>query len=174
MLFQWWKLRKRSCGELLNNRKLFEVIASCGLTCMAGAARCLSPPCLLGFRLFTSACDQANSADSPIFTYAGCRFPKRSQQNHVNGMEWSQGQSAMMRTTLAGNVESGVAITSMTSAVMKVACPLLQGSPNGAGENWLDVRSPRLKSIMIKRLKYARSVGCNGVEPDNMSAYRVR
>lgn len=40
------------------------------------------------------------------------------------------------------------------------------------GERWLDVRSADVRSIMSSRLDLAVQKGCDGVEPDNMDAYR--
>ncbi len=40
-----------------------------------------------------------------------------------------------------------------------------------AGERWLDIRSPALKSIMQARLDLAKTKGCDGVEPDNVDGY---
>lgn len=39
------------------------------------------------------------------------------------------------------------------------------------GENWLDIRSLRVRAIMETRLDYAASRGCDAVEPDNVDAY---
>lgn len=39
------------------------------------------------------------------------------------------------------------------------------------GERWLDIRSPSVHAIIIKRLDLAANKGCDGVEPDNMDAY---
>lgn len=39
------------------------------------------------------------------------------------------------------------------------------------GERWLNIRSPSVHSIIIKRLDLAANKGCDGVEPDNMDAY---
>ena len=41
-------------------------------------------------------------------------------------------------------------------------------------ERWLDIRHPRIKTIMSKRFNYAKKVGCDGIEPDNSAAYEVR
>ncbi|WP_133650937.1 endo alpha-1,4 polygalactosaminidase [Paraburkholderia flava] len=43
---------------------------------------------------------------------------------------------------------------------------------NWDGENWLDVRSSNVRSIMTARLDLAVSKGCNGVEPDNVDGYQ--
>jgi len=40
-----------------------------------------------------------------------------------------------------------------------------------AGENWLDVRSDNVRSIMKQRLDRAVAKGCDGVEPDNVDGY---
>lgn len=40
-----------------------------------------------------------------------------------------------------------------------------------AGERWLDVRSMDVFQIMRARLDLAVSIGCDGVEPDNVTAY---
>lgn len=39
------------------------------------------------------------------------------------------------------------------------------------GEEWLDIRSSDVKSIMSARLELAKQKGCDGVEPDNVDAY---
>ncbi|KAL4804939.1 glycoside hydrolase superfamily [Aspergillus unguis] len=39
------------------------------------------------------------------------------------------------------------------------------------GENWLDVRSENVRSIMAARLDTAAEKGCDGVDPDNVDAY---
>jgi len=40
-----------------------------------------------------------------------------------------------------------------------------------AGEQWLDIRSDTLHSVMLARLDRAVSKGCDGVEPDNVDGY---
>ncbi|MRJ02006.1 MAG: endo alpha-1,4 polygalactosaminidase [Epsilonproteobacteria bacterium] len=40
-----------------------------------------------------------------------------------------------------------------------------------SGEQWLDIRHPQVRSIMVSRLDLARSKGCDGVEPDNVDGY---
>ncbi len=42
---------------------------------------------------------------------------------------------------------------------------------DGWDEQWLDIRSERLKAIMLARLDRARDKGCDGVEPDNVDGY---
>lgn len=39
------------------------------------------------------------------------------------------------------------------------------------GERWLDIRSPKVRSIMRRRMEFARSIGCDGVDPDNVDGY---
>ncbi len=39
-------------------------------------------------------------------------------------------------------------------------------------ERWVDVRSKTLRSILEKRLDLAAEKGCDGVEPDNVTAFR--
>jgi hypothetical protein len=39
------------------------------------------------------------------------------------------------------------------------------------GENWLDIRSSKVKDIMSARIKLAKDKGCDGVEPDNVDGY---
>ncbi|HEX8956980.1 MAG TPA: endo alpha-1,4 polygalactosaminidase [Burkholderiaceae bacterium] len=39
------------------------------------------------------------------------------------------------------------------------------------GENWLDIRSANVRSIMAARFALAASKGCDGVEPDNVDGY---
>ena len=39
------------------------------------------------------------------------------------------------------------------------------------GERWVDVRAAGVRSVMIARLDLAVAKGCNGVEPDNVTAY---
>ncbi|PMS14988.1 endo alpha-1,4 polygalactosaminidase [Trinickia dabaoshanensis] len=43
--------------------------------------------------------------------------------------------------------------------------------PEWVGENWLDIRSDNVRSIMKQRLDLAVSKGCDGVEPDNVDGY---
>lgn len=40
-----------------------------------------------------------------------------------------------------------------------------------ADEQWLDIRSTNVHSIMLDRLDLAKQKGCDGVEPDNMDGY---
>ncbi|MEZ4268230.1 MAG: endo alpha-1,4 polygalactosaminidase [Myxococcota bacterium] len=42
------------------------------------------------------------------------------------------------------------------------------------GERWVDIRSPRIRAIMQKRLDLARTKGCDGVEPDNVTAWDAK
>ncbi|RDL38734.1 uncharacterized protein BP5553_03074 [Venustampulla echinocandica] len=44
----------------------------------------------------------------------------------------------------------------------------LKGWP---GEFWLDIRSENVRSIMKARLKVAASMGCDGVDPDNVDGF---
>ena len=39
------------------------------------------------------------------------------------------------------------------------------------GENWLDIRSANVRTVMAARLDTAKSKGCDGVEPDNVDGY---
>lgn len=39
------------------------------------------------------------------------------------------------------------------------------------GEQWLDIRSAKAKTIMQKRMDYARQIGCDGIDPDNMDGF---
>ncbi len=39
------------------------------------------------------------------------------------------------------------------------------------GERWLDTRSPSVRAVMERRLDVAAERGCDGVEPDNVTAY---
>ncbi len=45
---------------------------------------------------------------------------------------------------------------------------MLDGWPD---ERWLDIRSDNVRDIMKKRLDFAITQGCDGVEPDNMDGY---
>jgi hypothetical protein len=45
----------------------------------------------------------------------------------------------------------------------------LDGYPD---ERWLDIRSGAVVDVMLARLDLARDRGCDGVEPDNVTAYR--
>ncbi|XP_064611811.1 uncharacterized protein LOC135475801 [Liolophura sinensis] len=45
---------------------------------------------------------------------------------------------------------------------------ILSGYPD---EKWVDIRDSTIRQIMMARLDYAQSRGCDGVEPDNMDAY---
>ncbi|OWZ20284.1 Endoglucanase [Phytophthora megakarya] len=40
--------------------------------------------------------------------------------------------------------------------------------PEWAGENWVDIRSTKLRSILTDRMKFAKAKGCDGVDPDNV------
>lgn len=40
-----------------------------------------------------------------------------------------------------------------------------------AEERWLDIRSVRIRQVMLERLDLAQTRGCDAVEPDNMDAY---
>ena len=39
-------------------------------------------------------------------------------------------------------------------------------------ERWIDITNASVRDIMLDRLDYAVSLGCNGVEPDNMDGYQ--
>ena len=39
------------------------------------------------------------------------------------------------------------------------------------GEYWVDVRSKRVRRIAKKRIKFAKRIGCAGVDPDNVDGY---
>ena len=41
-----------------------------------------------------------------------------------------------------------------------------------AGEKWLDIRSSRVREIMMKRFDLAKQKGCDGIEPDNINGYQ--
>ena len=41
------------------------------------------------------------------------------------------------------------------------------------GEKWLDIRSSKTRSIMLKRMKYATKIGCDGIDPDNVDGYQT-
>lgn len=42
------------------------------------------------------------------------------------------------------------------------------------GEYWVDIRSRHVKSVMKKRMAFAKSIGCSGVDPDNVDGYSHR
>jgi hypothetical protein len=42
---------------------------------------------------------------------------------------------------------------------------------DGWNEQWLDIRSQGVRSVMAKRLDLAKSKGCDGVEPDNVDGF---
>ena len=46
-----------------------------------------------------------------------------------------------------------------------------KGLDGWAGENWIDVMDPTVRSIMAARLDLAVDKGCDGVEPDNVDGY---
>lgn len=46
-----------------------------------------------------------------------------------------------------------------------------KGLAGWPGENWLDVRSANVRSVMKKRLDLAVQKKCDGVEPDNVDGY---
>jgi hypothetical protein len=39
------------------------------------------------------------------------------------------------------------------------------------GEYWLNIKSPRVRKIMIERMKLAKEKGCDGIDPDNVDGY---
>ncbi len=39
------------------------------------------------------------------------------------------------------------------------------------GEYWLNIKSSRVREIMIERIKLAKEKGCDGVDPDNLDGY---
>ncbi|KAI4213868.1 MAG: hypothetical protein LQ351_003563 [Letrouitia transgressa] len=39
------------------------------------------------------------------------------------------------------------------------------------GERWLNVNSPNVRNIMMKRLNLAKNKSCDGVDPDNVDAF---
>lgn len=41
-------------------------------------------------------------------------------------------------------------------------------------ERWIDIRSEKVRSIMVKRLELAAKKGCDGVEPDNVDSYETK
>lgn len=43
--------------------------------------------------------------------------------------------------------------------------------PEWEGENWLDIRTQNVRSIMQARLNLAVEKGCDGVDPDNVDGY---
>jgi len=43
-----------------------------------------------------------------------------------------------------------------------------------AGEKWVDIRSPVVRSIMQGRLSLAQNKSCDGVEPDNVDGYQTK
>jgi hypothetical protein len=42
---------------------------------------------------------------------------------------------------------------------------------DGWPENWLDTRSAGVRTVMKKRMDLASSIGCDGVDPDNVDGY---
>jgi hypothetical protein len=55
-----------------------------------------------------------------------------------------------------------------TSLAATALGSVLDGWPD---ERWVDTRSMAVREIMRRRLDFAVSQGCNGVEPDNVDAY---
>ncbi len=48
----------------------------------------------------------------------------------------------------------------------------VRGKGNGwPGEKWLDIRSPTVRNLMLKRLDVAKAKGFDGVEPDCVDGY---
>lgn len=45
------------------------------------------------------------------------------------------------------------------------------GVDGWAGEKWLDVNNMQVREVMTERVKAAASLGCDGIEPDNMMVY---
>lgn len=44
----------------------------------------------------------------------------------------------------------------------------LDGWPD---ERWLNINALKVRSIMTRRMKFAKSIGCDGVDPDNVDGY---
>lgn len=42
---------------------------------------------------------------------------------------------------------------------------------NGWPEHWLDTRSLGVRDVMMKRMDLAKSIGCDGIDPDNVDGY---
>lgn len=40
------------------------------------------------------------------------------------------------------------------------------------GEYWLNISSPTVRSIMSKRIEYAKNKGCDAIDPDNVDGYQ--
>ena len=49
----------------------------------------------------------------------------------------------------------------------------VQGKPldGWPGERWLDIRSDKVRQVMLNRLDLAEAKGCDGVEPDNVDGF---
>lgn len=45
------------------------------------------------------------------------------------------------------------------------------GLPDWPGEQWLDVKSSNVRSIMSQRIALAKSKGCDAIDPDNVDAF---
>ncbi|KAJ3278818.1 hypothetical protein HK104_001999, partial [Borealophlyctis nickersoniae] len=45
---------------------------------------------------------------------------------------------------------------------------VLDGWPD---ERWIDTSNPTVRSIMKSRMEYAKQIGCDGVDPDNVDGY---
>ncbi|KAH7041380.1 glycoside hydrolase superfamily, partial [Microdochium trichocladiopsis] len=43
--------------------------------------------------------------------------------------------------------------------------------PEWDDENWLDIKSSNVRSIMAQRIKMAADVGCDAIDPDNVDVY---
>lgn len=39
------------------------------------------------------------------------------------------------------------------------------------GERWVNISSPRIRDIMVKRIKLASDKGCDAIDPDNVDGY---
>ncbi len=48
---------------------------------------------------------------------------------------------------------------------------VMEGWP---GENWLNLKSANVKTIMAKRIQLAKSAGCSAIDPDNVDGYVSR
>ncbi|PSC75895.1 B Chain Kynurenine Aminotransferase Ii Inhibitor [Micractinium conductrix] len=44
-------------------------------------------------------------------------------------------------------------------------------APPWTDERWVDVRDQSVRSIMQKRLRYCKDIGCDGVDPDNVNGH---
>jgi len=93
--------------------------------------------------------------DIDLFDTSAAQIAQLKQQGHKIVCYFSAGSSENWRPDFASFLA-----TDMGNP--------LQGWP---GENWLDIRSDNVRSIMRTRMNLALDKGCDGIDPDNVDGY---